>query len=44
MILDCGSGRRAALAGKTLLDMDSKRVQRRRLQGLVAAGSEVEKG
>ena len=45
VILYCGSGGRAALAGKTLLDLGFKDV--RNLGGFkdwVAAGGEVEKG
>ena len=45
VILYCGSGGRAALAGKTLLDMGFRDVRNvGGFKGLVDAGWEVEKG
>jgi rhodanese-related sulfurtransferase len=45
LILYCGSGGRAALAGKTLLDMGFKDVRNvGGFKGLVDAGWEIEKG
>jgi rhodanese-related sulfurtransferase len=45
IILYCGSGGRAALAGKTLLDMGFRDVRNvGGFKGLVEAGWEVEKG
>jgi rhodanese-related sulfurtransferase len=45
VILYCGSGGRAALAGKTLLDMGFRDVRNvGGFKGLVEAGWEVEKG
>lgn len=45
VILYCGSGGRAALAGKTLLDMGFKEVRNvGGFKDLVTAGWEVEKG
>jgi rhodanese-related sulfurtransferase len=45
IILYCGSGGRAALAGKTLLDMGFRDVRNvGGFKGLVDAGWEVEKG
>ena len=45
VILYCGSGGRAALAGRTLLDMGFKDVRNvGGFKGLVEAGWEVDKG